>query len=72
LYVGLVLLGENLAKSLVQRQSVAPEPTVIEDLTAKQDTILQLLEVNQKQIGAHIESANAVNAALLSFLSKSQ
>ncbi|KAE9206891.1 hypothetical protein PF004_g17170 [Phytophthora fragariae] len=69
---GLVLLGENLAKALVQRQVPQPvlAPTLLAELASKQYAMLQLIESNQQQVAAHIESAAAVNAALLSFLSK--
>ncbi|KAE8906657.1 hypothetical protein PF003_g9192 [Phytophthora fragariae] len=70
--IGLVLLGEKLAKALVQRQAPQPvlAPTLLAELASKQDAMLQLIESNQQQVAAHIESAAAVNAALLSFLSK--
>ncbi|KAE9260350.1 hypothetical protein PF008_g33130, partial [Phytophthora fragariae] len=50
--ISLVLLGEKLAKALVQRQVPQPvlAPTLLAELASKQDAMLQLIESNQQQV----------------------
>lgn len=67
--LGLVLLGENLAKALAHGR--ADTPTASLDAIAQQQTkIMVAMEQNQRQLITHMESASAVNAALLAFMTK--